>query len=149
MNATSSSRDTSAKRWLIVLGAAALVSIVIVARSFVSALFPSKEVTVAVSAPGRTEATVTRTEPDWQSAQAVQTGPVTQVPASRSDPFAAKYAAGAKAAATHDPVAHQQAVHQQAEYLRNLISQGKPTPGYGNLTKEQVNQMEQKGILIQ
>jgi hypothetical protein len=46
-------------------------------------------------------------------------------------------------------VAHQQAVHQQAEYLRTLISQGKSTPGYGNLTKEQVDQMEQKGVLIQ
>jgi hypothetical protein len=149
MNAIPSSIDTGSKRWLIVLGAAVLVSVVILARSFVSTLFPSKEVTVAVSASARTEETVTRTEPDWNSAHAVQTGPVTQTPASKPDPFAAKYAAEAKAAAAHDPVAHQQAVHQQAEYLRNLISQGKPTPGFGKLTNEQVNQMEQKGILIQ
>ncbi len=146
---TSSSMDIRSMRWLIVLGAATLVSIVLLARSFVSTLFPSKEVTVAVSAPARTEATVTRTEPDWHSAQAVQTGPVSLTPASRPDPFAAKYAAEAKAAAAHDPVAHEQAVHQQAEYLRNLISQGKPTPGLGNLTMEQVNEMEQKGLLIQ
>ena len=149
MKPISSSIDTGSKRWLIVLGAAALASIVILARSFVSALFSSEEASVAVSAPAPTEATVTRTEPDWHSAQAVQTGPVSQAPASRSDPFAAKYAAEAKAAAAHDPVAYQQAVHQQAEYLRNLISQGKPTPGYGNLTKEQVNEMEQRGLLIQ
>ena len=150
MNAISSSIDTGSKRWLIVLGAAVLVSIVILARSFVNTLLPSKEETVAVPTPVRTEKVVTRTEPDWNSVQAgqvAQVGPETA--ASKPDPFATKYAAEAKAAAAHDPVAHQQAVHQQAEYLRNLISQGKSTPGYGNLTKEQVNEIEQKGLLIQ
>jgi hypothetical protein len=147
MSAISSSVDAGSKRWLVVLGVAVLVSIVILAHSFLNALFPSKEETVAVSVPVRTEQAVTRSEPDWNSAR-VGAGQVPQAIATKPDPFAAKYAAEAKAATAHDPVAHQQAVHQQAEYFRALISQGKLPECYGKLTKEQVDQMEKKGVMI-
>jgi hypothetical protein len=144
MSAIPWSMDASSKRWLIVLGAAVLVSIIILTHSFINALFSSKEETVAVSV--RSEEAVARTEPDWNSTQA---GHVPQTMTTRPDPFAAKYAAEAKAAAANDPVVHQQAVHQQAEHLRNLISQGKLPQGLGNLTKEQVDEMEKKGLLIE
>ena len=146
MSASPWSLDAGSKRWLIVLGAAVLISIIILTHSLANALFPSKEETVAISTPVRTEEAVTRSEPDWNSAQA---GQVPQATTTRPDPFAAKYAADAKAAAANDPVAHQQAVHHQAEYLRNLISQGKLPQGYGNLTKEQVDEIEKKGLLIE
>jgi len=143
MSAIPWSMDASSKRWLIVLGAAVLVSIIILTHSFINALFSSKEETVAVSV--RSEEAVARTEPDWNSTQA---GHVPQTMTTRPDPFAAKYAAEAKAATAHDPVAHQQAVHQQAEYFRALISQGKLPECYGKLTKEQVDQMEKNGVMI-
>ena len=142
MSAISSSVDAGSKRWLVVLGVAVLVSIVILAHSFLNALFPSKEETVAVSVPVRTEQAVTRSEPDWNSAR-VGAGQVPQAIATKPDPFAAKYAAEAKAATAHDPVAH-----QQAEYFRALISQGKLPECYGKLTKEQVDQMEKNGVMI-
>jgi hypothetical protein len=43
----------------------------------------------------------------------------------------------------------QKVVHEQAEYLRNLISQGKLPDTTGNLTKEQVDEMERKGITLE
>lgn len=91
--------------------------------------------------PGPTEEAVTRSEPDWNAAQVV---PGSQAAATHVDPFAAQYAAAAK----NDPVAAQQAVHREAEYFRTLISQGKLPECYGKLTKEQVDQMEKKGVMI-
>lgn len=38
---------------------------------------------------------------------------------------------------------------QQADYLRKLIANGKLPAGLGNLTKEDVDEMEKNGIVIQ
>jgi len=148
MNAISPPTDNDSKRWLTVLAVAAAVSIAFVAYSFVKTLSPSEASVVAPQKPASApaEEPVTKNEPDWNAAQAVQGS---QVAATRVDPFAAQYAAAAKAAAANDPIARQKVVHQQAEYLRNLISQGKPTDGFGNLTKEQVDEMERKGVTIE
>ncbi|MGO9246700.1 MAG: hypothetical protein ACLPT4_00755 [Verrucomicrobiia bacterium] len=148
MNAISRSVDTSSKRWLTVLAVTAGASVVFVAYSFVRTLSPTGPSVVAPQkpTPTPTEEAPPRSEPDWNAAQVV---PGSQAAATRVDPFAAQYAAAAKAATAHDPVARQQDVHRQAEYLRNLVSQGKLPEGLGNLTKQQVDEMEQRGITIQ
>jgi hypothetical protein len=147
MNAFSESIDNGSKRWLMVLGVAVSASIIYLAYAFVKTLLPT-EPSVVLSqkpSPAPAEQAVTRSEPDWNSAQEVQRA---QAAATRTDPFAAQYAAAAKAAAKNDPVAAQQAVHREAEYLRTLISQGKLPGAYGNLTIEQVDQMEKNGVMI-
>ncbi len=144
MNAIPQSIDTGSKRWLTILAVAAAASIVVVAYSFVQTLAPPEPSVVAPQkpTPAPTGEAVTSSEPDWNAAPV---GPGSQAAATRVDPFAAQYAA----AAAHDPVVHQREVHRQADYLRNLISQGKLPEGFGNLTKAQVDQMEQRGVTIQ
>jgi hypothetical protein len=150
MNATSSLTDAGTKRWVVVLAAAAVVSLVYVSYSFVKSLSPPDQTVTAPEKPAvtRAEEGVPRSEPDWTSATAGPTAGDLLAGTTRPDPFAAKYAADAKAAAANDPVVRQKAVHQQAEYFRNLISQGKLPKGLGNLTKQQVDEMEKNGILV-
>ena len=143
MNAISRSIDAHSKRWLVVLAVTVSASIAFVAYSFVQTLSPPEPSVVAPPkpTPAPTQEAVTRSEPNWNTAQVV---PGSQAAATHADPFAAQYAV----AAAHDPVVHQRDVHRQAEYLRNLISQGKLPQGLGGLTKQQVDEMEQKGITI-
>jgi hypothetical protein len=150
MSAIPSSVDTDSKRWLAVLGVAAAIAVVFLAYSFVSQLSRSDQSVTAPSKPAATHAeeAAARAEPDWASAAAGHTSGDLLANTTKPDPFAAKYAAEAKAAAANDPVVRQKAVHQQAEYFRNLISQGKLPKGLGNLTKEQVDEMEKNGILV-
>ncbi|MGD1017848.1 MAG: hypothetical protein ABSA12_00885 [Verrucomicrobiia bacterium] len=138
--------DAGSKRWLVVLAATAATSVIFMAYSFIQTLSPAEPAVVAPqkSAPAPPEEPVTRSEPDWNAAQAVQGS---QAAPAREDPFASEYAAAAKH--QNNQIAHQQAVHRQAEYLRNLISQGKLPGCFGTLTKEQVDEMERKGITIQ
>lgn len=146
MSAIPWSMDASSKRWLAALGAVVLVSISILTRSFFSALFPSNQEPVA--APARTPAreAVTRTEPAWNTTTPSRSTENPQEATPKVSPFAAQDAAAA-AAKAHE-LSAQEAVHRQAEYLRNLISQGKLPEGFGKLTKEQVDEMEKKGITI-
>jgi hypothetical protein len=143
--------DTGSKRWLVVLAVTAAASVMFLAYSFIKAQSPPDQSAVETQKPTATHAeeAVTRNEPDWASATAGHTAGDSLANTTRPDPFAAKYAAEAKAAAANDPVVRQRAVHQQAEYLRELIARGKLPEGYGNLTKEQVDDMETKGLLIE
>jgi hypothetical protein len=145
MNAIPKSTDDGSKRWLLVLAVMAAASVIFLVYSFIKAQSPPEQSVVAPQKPAPAEEAVTRSEPDWNGAAAGQVAEGSQAPASRPDPFAAQNAAAAK----NDPVVFQKAVHQQAEYLRKLISEGKLPGGYGNLTKEQVDEMEKKGLLIE
>jgi hypothetical protein len=150
MSAIPSSVDTDSKRWLAVLGVAAAIAVVFLAYSFLGQLSPPDQSVTAPQKPtvAHAEETVTRSEPDWANATAGHTPGELLANTTKPDPFAAKYAAEAKAAAANDPVVRQKAVHQQTEYFRNLISQGKLPKGLGNLTKQQVDEMEKNGILV-
>lgn len=140
--------DASSKRWLTVLAVTVAASVIFVAYSFIQTLSPPASSVVAPqkSTAPSTEEPPARVEPDWNT---VPAGPGGQAATAQADPFAAQNAAAAKAAAANDPVARQKIVHEQADYLRNLIAQGKLPECFGNLTKEQVNEMEQKGLTIQ
>jgi hypothetical protein len=138
--------DTSAKRWTAVLMAAFLVSVAVLTRSFMAALSPQETtVTVPQSTPVATEQAQARNEPSWNNqpqaqAQAEQGSQVIE----RVSPFDKDRPKVTRV----DPVARQEVVHQQAEYLRGLIAAGKLPKGFGNLTKEQVDEMEKKGVTI-
>jgi hypothetical protein len=140
--------DADSKRWLAFLAVVAATSVIFMAYAFVKTLSPPEQSVTApqIPTPAPTGELSARSEPDWNAAQARQGA---QAAPTREDPFAAQAAAAARAAAANDPVARQQDVHRQAEYLRNLISQGKLPECFGKLTKEQVDEMEQKGITIQ
>ena len=143
MSAIRGLMNDDSKRWLAILAVTAAASVIFVAYSFIQTLAPPEPTVVAPqkSTPAPTEGAVTKIEPEWNAAQVA---PGIQAAATRADPFAAQYAA----ALANDPVARQKDVHRQAEYLRSLISQGKLPEGLGNLTKQQVDEMEQKGITI-
>lgn len=151
MSAIPWSMDSSSKRWLVALTTAAAASVAFVGYSFVKTLSPTESSVVAPQKPAsaRVEEPVTRSEPDWNGVTVGQAAEISRTAAVRPDPFAAQDAAAARAAAANDPVANQQAVHREAEYLRNLISQGKLPESYGKLTKEKVDQMEKDGIMIE
>lgn len=146
MSAIPWSMDASSKRWLAVLGAVGLVSISILTYSFVSALFPSNQQPVAAQTPPPAKEVVTRIEPAWNNSSPSSVAEDSQVTTAKVSPFMTQDAAAA-AAKAHQ-LSLQQAVHRQAEYLRNLISQGKLPEGFGKLTKEQVDEMEKNGITI-
>jgi hypothetical protein len=146
MSAIPWSMDASSKRWLAALGVVALVSLSILTRSFCIVLFPTKPEPVAAQTSTPAREAVARTEPAWNTTTPSRSAEDPQDTPPRVSPFAAQEAAAA-AAKAHE-LSAQQAVHRQAEYLRNLISQGKLPQGFGNLTKEQVDEMEKKGITI-
>jgi hypothetical protein len=145
MSAIPRSMDDGAKRWLAFLAVMGVASVILTVYAFVKTLSPPEPSVVAPEKPtlAPIETTVTRSEPDWNATQAGQRTQAATA-TTRADPFAAQDAAAAR----NDPVAAQQAVHREAEYLRNLISQGKLPGAYGNLTKEQVDQMEKNGLMI-
>ena len=147
MSLASSSIDTGSRRWLAALAVAVAATVVYMTWSFLKPSSPTEPSLVAQKPdPAPTAAPVTRAEPDWNTAPAA---PVAQAATTRPDPFAAQYAADAWSAAAHDPIAHEKAVQHQAEYLRDKIAQGKLPSGFGNLTKEKVDDMEKKGVLIE
>jgi hypothetical protein len=140
--------DADSKRWLAFLAVTAATSVIFAAYAVVKTLSPPEQTVVALQkpTPAPTEEAATRSEPNWNAAQG---GQGSLAATTRADPFAAQDAAAAKAAAKNDPVALQQAVHREAEHFRTLISEGKLPDSYGKLTKEQVDEMESKGIMIQ
>jgi hypothetical protein len=146
MSAIPSALDTASKRWLAVLAVVFLASVALLARSFLNASFSPEEKTITIEprASGRTEPVSTRSEPAWDRLQAVPEAEPNQ-PDGRASPFAALSAAKAR----DNPALIQERVHQQAEYLRKLIADGKLPESLGPLTKEQVDEMEKKGILIE
>ena len=141
------SMDADSKRWLTFLAVTAAVSVVLAAYAFVKTLSPPQQSVAEPQkpTPAQTDGATVNSSLDWSTARA---GHGSEAATTREDPFAAQDAAAAKAAAKNDPAAAQEAVHREAEYLRNLISQGKLPGSYGNLTKEQVDQMEKDGIMI-
>jgi hypothetical protein len=145
MSALPQSLDTAFKRWFAVLAVVFLASLGILTRSFINASLPPAEnaITVEPRAPRTTEQVTTRNEPAWDNLQAVHEVEPTH-PDGRVSPFAALDAAEAR----DDPAKMQERVHQQAEYLRNLIVKGQLPRGLGHLTKERVDEMEKKGIMI-
>jgi hypothetical protein len=147
MSADTWSLDTDSKRWLAVLAATCLISLAMLAHSFMNALSPAQENIAAVQKPATvaTDEVRARSEPAWNS---VQQAVVTedQQAAERVSPFDGKK----KLLTKKDEIEEQQKeVHRQADYLRNLIATGKLPAGYGKLTKEQVDEMEKNGETIQ
>ena len=86
-----------------------------------------------------------RAEPVWDSTpQPGGKRERSQVAAGRVDPFD-----GQVTAVQPDAAARQEMVHKQAEYLRKIMVNGRLPAGLGHLTKEQVDEMEKKGIMIE
>jgi hypothetical protein len=144
MSAISWSLDTPAKRWLAILAGVFLLSLAVLMYSFITALTAREQITVAQPPAAKVSEPVhVRTEPAWDSAQPIETVKQTSA-ADRVSPFDNQKPPPTK----RDPVVYQQMVHRQAEYLRTLITNGKLPPGLGNLTKEQVDEMEKNGEII-
>jgi hypothetical protein len=152
MSLSTWSLETDSKRWLAVLAATCLVSMVMLAHSFMNALSPADETGVTVQKPATaaTDAARTRSEPTWgspeQSPQQITVIENHEAAANRVSPFEGKN----KLLTKRDEMLAQQAeVHRQADYLRQLIAAGKLPAGYGKLTKGQVDEMEKNGETIQ
>ena len=146
MSLSTWSLDTDSKRWLAILATVFLVSVAMLTHSFMLALSPTQENNAAVQKPATATANETRTrsEPAWSSPQQTAV-PENREAAIRVSPFDGKN----KLLTKRDEMAAQQAeVHRQADYLRKLIAAGKLPAGYDHLTKEQVDDMEKKGITI-
>jgi hypothetical protein len=138
--------DTNAKRWLGVLTAAFLVSVVFLTRSFMNVLAPDESaVPVQQSTSAETGQVQSKADSSWGGQSQAHPHEPEEIPVfSRVSPFDNDRPSVVKV----DPVARQEVVHQQAEYLRQLIAAGKLPKGFGNLTKEQVDEMEKKGVTI-
>jgi hypothetical protein len=146
MNTISWLLDTAAKRWLALLAVAFVVSVGVLMHSFFAVLSPPEQTVVAQRpAAEAAEPVHVRSEPVWNSPPRMGTTEETPAPPVRVSPFAAQDAARV----SNDPIAARNRVHLQAEYLRKLIADGKLPRGLGDLTKEQVDEMEKKGILIE
>jgi hypothetical protein len=142
MNAVPESPDTSAKRWLAVLAAAVLVSVAVLAYSFRNALSPQAE-TVTVQPPAReaTQPVRTRTEPALNGTRSASaSADDSLVPAGRTSPFEAQENAERQ---THE------ALQRQAEYFQKVMVNGKLPSSLGGLTKEQVDDLQKKGLIVE
>jgi len=137
--------DTPAKRWLAVLTGAAVVTAAVLMQSmFNASTLPERAAEVKRPEVEAAEPAHTRPEPEWKNPEpmAEMSKPVPPV---NPSPFEAQD----KATVANDPVAMQRRVHQQAEYLRGVIASGHIPKALGNLTKEKVDEMERKGLLIE
>ena len=146
MNGIPSFLDTPAKRWLTAMAAAFLLCVTVLVHSFLNAQAPEE---VVVTAPAPSAPVVVehvRNAPAWNNSQQTPRAQRSQE-AVRVSPFAAEDAAAEKQ--KKNPVADQEAVHVQADYLRKLIAKGALPKGLGDLTKEQVDQMEKDGVMIE
>ena len=115
-------------------------------HSFLNVLSPPEKTVVAQQPVAEVREPVhVRSEPVWNSPPQLGATEETPAPPVRVSPFAAQDAARV----SNDPIAARNRVHLQAEYLRKLIADGKVPKALGNLTKEQVDEMEKKGILIE
>ena len=147
MSLSTWSLDTTSKRWLAALAASCVASMALLAHSFMNTLSPAEENNATAQKPATvtTDGARTHSEPAWTSPQQIA-ATENHEEAIRVSPFDGKN----KLLTKTDKLAAQQAeVHRQAEYLRGLIAAGKLPAGYGHLTKEQVDDMEKKGITIQ
>jgi hypothetical protein len=142
MSAIGWSLDTPAKRWLALLAVAFLVSMGVLVHSFLDSLTSPQQKAEATPKPAleSAEQVQARSEPVWNAPP-----PEPSHTTERVSPFAAQDAVEART----DPAARQKIVHHQAEYLRGLIASGRLPKQMGNLTKEQVDQMEKDGITIE
>ncbi len=136
------------KRWLAVLGAAVLVSIVILTHSFVNALSPSKREPVAA----QTSAASAEKRSRGGSPIGTPPRPVARFrrfsgrPTQSRRPFAAQDAEPA-AAKTRWLLSKPSTVRRNTSATSSLRANF--PKGLGNLTKEQVDEMEKKGITIE
>jgi hypothetical protein len=141
MSTTSSSPDVSSKRWLMLFASAAVVTIVVLAYSFLNALAPSQE--VVEPQPKKVREPYTSSQPVWDHAQQNRS---TEYP-NNIPPTPP----GERPATTIwvTPTNWMGMVHMQSEYLRKLAAESKDPNDINRLTPEQIDEMEKKGLLIQ
>ena len=146
MNVTARSFDTASKCWLAVLATAFLASVAILAHSFIKASSPPAESSATVQQPASegTKEVRTPNKPDWSfpAPRPVVKG---QRITAGTDPFRSPDSDTAK---RQKDAAAKQLVHRQAEALRTMVKQDKLPEGLGNLTLEQIDEMEKKGEAI-
>ena len=146
MSASASSIDASSKRWLALLALVFLASAAFLAHSFIKAMSSPNEDGVTAEQPARENAAKapTRSEPAWSFPQEARVfddrRAATGVsPSDNKD----------KTVPKGDDAAIKEVVRHQAEYLRTLIKQNRLPSAYGNLTLEQIDEMEKNNILIE
>jgi hypothetical protein len=135
--------ETTSKWWLIGLAAAVLVSLAVLAHSFLSTFSPTEEHIEKVQRPASeaTRSVVTRTEPAWDGAQSAGGIAENQLaPAKRTSPFEAEENTEQQARA---------ALQTQAKYFQKVMVNGKLPASLGSLTKEQVDDLQKKGLIIE
>jgi hypothetical protein len=146
MSAISKLFDTSTKRWLAVLAVAVLLSGAVLAHSFIGAFLPSLEEPIGtVELPARVVAqpVVSRMEPVWNGNGTPSTDASVDgqtVPPVRTSPFAAE---------ENEKQQAQQALQTQAKYFQKVMVNGKLPASLGSLTKEQVDDLQKKGLIIE
>ena len=143
MSAFLSSLDASSKRWLIVFALAAVVTIGVLAHSFLSALAPPKEVVKPQPFPVTVGRTYTSSQPAWDSAQQNRsTGYPNNIPPAPSSGHNPP-------AALATPTNWVKVVHMQAEDLRKKVVESKDPDDVKQRTLERIDEMEKNGLLIQ
>jgi len=148
MDTPSRPLDTASKCWLTVLAGAFLASVAILAHAFLRTMAPPEQnsATTQKDASGRTGEVHASSEPAWtypQPGRAIENRPVT----TGADPFSSII--NRVANRQQDAAVAKEMVHGQAEYLRTLVKQNRLPAGLGNLTLEQIDEMEKKGIVIE
>jgi hypothetical protein len=140
VNAFLSSLDASSKRWLAAFALLVVVTNGLLAYSFFSGLTPPKEV---VQSPVTTVKTRASSQPTWNSAeQNRSTGYPNYIPPTPS--------IGNKPTV---PLATSnnwvKVVHMQADDLRKKVAESGDSTEAKQRTLDQIDEMEQKGLLIQ
>jgi hypothetical protein len=144
VNAILSSLDASSKRWLTAFAVAAVVTIGVLAHSFLSALAPPKEVAdkPQQSPLVRVGKTYTSSQPTWNSAQQNRS---TEYPNNiPPTPPSERYAT-----TPVTPTNWGDVVHVQAEYLRELVRRNGNRDGSNAVTEADIAEWEKNGMLIQ
>lgn len=145
MTTGSHSLDPVSKRWLTVLAIAMLISIIVLARSFINAFSPPQSVKTDLQSSAQTPsaASTTPATSQWN-------GPS---PFSSSDQqpihIQSSFKRTESATPQNDAAARKEMVRVQAENLRTMVKQNKLPKSFGNLTLEKIDEMEKNGIIIE
>ena len=143
VSATLSSFDASSKRWLMVFAMAAVVTIVVLARSFFSTLAPPQEAVNKLQQSPPVRTVHASSQPVWDTGQQNRS---TGYPDNISlTPLGERHTTTAWVTPTN----WEGIVHTQAEYLRKKTAESKDPSDVKRMTLERIDKMEKEGLLVQ
>ena len=136
-------KESSSKTWIVLLLVATIVSFVVLVIAVKQALAP-----VSTSMRNASLQSAADVEADSASQQELTSSPVLHSPRAQSKTIFPAPVEPKALTPEEQKQQYQQQVHQQAQYLRAMAADPKNHGGPYDLTPQQIDDMEKKGVMV-